>query len=451
MLAAIGLGIVAMACSSASGQAADPQALSPEQRLALRRTPVVQVFEASKDAVVNISATTVVRMRQRGIDSFFEDLFELPQPRTQVRQYTSVGSGFVLHPAGYIVTNAHVVARTAERKAIFSDQREYEAQVVAIDEQRDLAVLKINADRPLTSIPLGTSADLMVGESVIAIGNPLGYQHTVTAGVVSALNRRLDVSENVAFENLIQTDASINPGNSGGPLLNILGELVGVNTAIRADAQNIGFAISVDQLRQILPELLDVERRYRIDIGLTLSNGQAEVGEVAANSAAQRAGLQRGDRIVAIDGQPLRHAIDYHIALLGRKAGEPIPMQVQRQGKAVALSLTPDARPRPDGTRLLRERFGIVGEPLTRKMASALNLPSVQGLMVQRVEDGSPADQIGLERGDVIDSLGRYQITSMDDVGELLENVQAGQSVRVEILRVSGRVVYRASSAMRAR
>src|SRR5690606_783552 len=149
----------------------------------------------------------------------------------------SVGSGFVLHAAGYIVTNAHVVARTAERHVIFADGSEYDAQVVAIDEPHDLAILKIDpADRDLKPTPLGTSDDLMVGETVIAIGNPFGYQHTVTAGVVSALGRTLPVTEQHSLKGLIQTDASINPGNSGGPLLNVLGQLVGINTAIRADA-----------------------------------------------------------------------------------------------------------------------------------------------------------------------------------------------------------------------
>ncbi|MDP7348694.1 MAG: trypsin-like peptidase domain-containing protein, partial [Phycisphaeraceae bacterium] len=208
-----------------------------------RRTPVVRVFEQSRNAVVNISTTQIVQLRDPLGFDLFEQFFHMPRRRTFRRQ--SVGSGFVLHEAGYIVTNAHVVARTAERKVLFADERAFDAQVVALDHEHDLAVLKIDADGPLATLPLGTSHDLMVGETVIAIGNPLGLSDTVTAGVISAVDRELEFGDGKSFKGLIQTDASINPGNSGGPLLNILGDLIGVNTAMRGDAQNIGFAIPV--------------------------------------------------------------------------------------------------------------------------------------------------------------------------------------------------------------
>ena len=266
--------VVVVFCAGVLPTAAEPTSHNGH---AQRRTPVVEVFDGAKDAVVNISSTQIVKTRSPfGIDQFFNDIFDLP---TRPRQFkrTSVGSGFVLHQAGYIVTNAHVVARTAEQKVIFADQREYDAQVVATDHEHDLAVLKIDPPQPLVPLRLGSSDDLMVGETAIAIGNPLGYQHTVTAGVISALDRTLELRGDLSFEGLIQTDASINPGNSGGPLLNVLGELIGINTAIRGDAQNIGFAIPVDQLRDILPDLLDVERRYRIYTGLKIP-GQTPCG-----------------------------------------------------------------------------------------------------------------------------------------------------------------------------
>jgi S1-C subfamily serine protease len=211
---------------------------------ASRRTPVVEVFESARDAVVSISSTEKVIVRSRSpFDSFFDEFFEMPPSRERSRDI--VGSGFVIHSQGYIVTNAHVVARSSEQRVMFAGGAEYEATIVAADKSRDLAILKIDAGTSLPTLPFGRSDDLMIGETVVAIGNPFGFQHTVTAGVVSAVNRDVTISREIVFEDLIQTDASINPGNSGGPLLNALGQLIGVNTAIRGDAENIGFAIPV--------------------------------------------------------------------------------------------------------------------------------------------------------------------------------------------------------------
>lgn len=425
---------------------------SPDDHTRRRRTPVVEVFEGAKDAVVNISSTQIVKVRSPfGIDEFFNDIFDLP---TRPRQFkrTSVGSGFVLHQAGYIVTNAHVVARTAEQKVIFADQREYDAQVVAIDHEHDLAVLKIEPPQPLMPLNLGRSDDLMVGETAIAIGNPLGYQHTVTAGVISALDRTLELRGDLSFEGLIQTDASINPGNSGGPLLNVLGELIGVNTAIRGDAQNIGFAIPVDQLRDVLPDLLDVERRYRVYTGLKVP-GQTpcRVNEVHAGSPAEQARVGVGDVITHVDGQPVASGIDFHIALLGKRPGDQIRLTLAGQGSARQAVFELAPRSKPDGAALLRRLFGIQAERLSPKMARAMGIGGLTGLMVTRIEPGSPAHQSQFQRGDVIVHVGRHQATSLEDVGELLELVKSGQKVRVTVLRVSGRTIYRMTVNIAAR
>ncbi|MDX1683571.1 MAG: trypsin-like peptidase domain-containing protein, partial [Phycisphaeraceae bacterium] len=315
----------------AVGVSARPAGAAPEEaaRQRLRRTPVVEVFQRSQDAVVNIASTRIVKVRS-GFGGPLDELFDLHpgRPGRRMKQ-TSVGSGFVIHEAGYVVTNAHVVVRTADRKVVFADGSEHEAEIVAVDPEHDLAMLKIETERPLPALPLGQSDDLMIGETVIAIGNPLGYQHTVTAGVISALDRELKAGP-VRFEGLVQTDASINPGNSGGPLLNVLGELVGVNTAIRADAQNIGFAIPVDRLRAVLPEMLDVHRRYGLVTGLTIEtvDDGCEVVEVAEDSPAASLGLEAGDRLTAVDGRRLRHRIDWHIALVGRRPGDRLRLTV---------------------------------------------------------------------------------------------------------------------------
>lgn len=435
-------------------------ALSPADALRLRRSPVVEVFQSCKDAVVNISATQIIKVQSpRGIDSLLEEMFDLPggslpgaPGRTQEYKATSVGSGFVLHPAGYIVTNAHVVARTAERKAIFADKREYDAQIIAIDPQRDLAILKIEVDHPIATLRLGHSADLLIGETTIAIGNPMGYQHTVTAGVVSAVDRAIDAGNGVAFNGLIQTDASINPGNSGGPLLNVLGELIGINTAIRGDAQNIGFAIPVDHLRQILPEMLDVERRYRLVAGLKLgAEGPAKVEAVEPGSPAAKAGLAPGDVLIRFNDQAVENRIDFDINLVGKKAGDTVKLVWMRSGQALQNSLTLAARPRPDGAKLLAKRFGIEAEPVSARLSKALGLPGLRGLVVTTVEDGSPGDKIGFRRGDIIDQLAGFQPGSLEDAGELIERINPGQAVPVSVLRVRAGTIYRTRIAITAR
>ena len=422
---------------------------------AQRRTPVVTVFEASQGSVVNISSTQIVELRSPlGFDRMFDQFFDFPTRNRFRRRYkqTSVGSGFVIHASGYIVTNAHVVARTADRKVIFDDERSFDAQIVAIDHERDLAVLKIDPVEPLSPVPFGTSGDLMVGETVIAIGNPLGYQHTVTAGVVSALDRTLEISDAVRFEGLIQTDASINPGNSGGPLLNVLGELIGVNTAIRGDAQNIGFAIPVDQLRQILPDLLDVERRYRIVTGLKVaSDDPCRVVAVEPGSPAADAGLRVGDELTGVGDLPVRSVVDYHIAWIGARPEQRIRIDALRDGEPAAVHLTLGHRPKPDGAQLLKQRFGMAVEPLDRRMAQAIGLRDLRGLTLNRVEPASPAAVSGFQRGDIVVQIGRHQTSDLDDVGQMLERVKPGQTVRVTVLRVSGRVIYRISADLKAK
>ena len=419
----------------------------------LRRSAVVRVFDTCKGAIVNISSTHIVEMRRpRGFDRMFEDFFQRPG-RQSLRKYRSVGSGFVIHKAGYIVTNAHVVARTAERKVIFADKREYEAQIVALDEQRDLAVLKIEAEHELVPLRLGTSADLMVGETTIAIGNPMGLQNTVTTGVVSALDRLIQVNDSTRFEGLIQTDASINPGNSGGPLLNVLGELIGVNTAIRGDAQNIGFAVPVDQLRRVLPDLLDVERRYGFITGMRLSvDNRCRVLRVDGESPADRAGVEVGDRLVRMNGRSITCAIEYHIALIGLKGGNQVALRLQRDGKTLDVTLTLDERPRPDGAKLLRERFGIGAVALTADMARQRRLdPRVKGLLVTAVDPGSPAAAARFQRGDIIPSLGRYAVTNLEDAGELLDAVEAGQRIAMVVLRIERNTIFQQRIVLAAR
>lgn len=444
----------ALAGGLSGASAAEPR-LGREERQRLRRSPVVDVFDRTKNAVVNISTTQIVQVRsQSAFDSLFEDLFDFPTVPGETRAFTTtaVGSGFVIHPDGYIVTNAHVVARTAERKVIFPDKTEYEADVVASDPRRDLAVLKINAPAPLEKIALGNSDDLMIGETVIAIGNPLGLESTVTVGVISALNRKLEVKGEVALDGLIQTDASINPGNSGGPLLNILGELIGITTAIRGDAQNIGFAIPVDRLVESLPELLSVERRYRIIAGMEVDPFRdAWVRAVRPGTPAAGAGIQVGDILRSIDGKPLSNGIDYAIALVGRTPGETIQLEIERGGRNFAARLTLAEMPKPNGAELAMEKLGLAVEPLSDAVARKLQIPSTKGLLVSRLDPAGPADRAGVVAGDIVVEIGPYNPTSLDDVGLLLENVPPSSEVTLGLLRVGKRLIYRLRTQIETR
>jgi serine protease Do len=426
--------------SPANGGAEQTAGADRSADLARRRSPVVEVFQRCRNAVVNISSTEIVTVRSRSpFDSMFDEFFDMP---SRPRQYerTSVGSGFVIHPDGYIVTNAHVVARTAEQRITFADGSEYDARIVAIDTNRDLAVLRIEADRPLPTLTLGRSDDLLVGETVIAIGNPLGLENTVTAGVVSAVGREVAINRELRFKGLIQTDASINPGNSGGPLLNVLGELIGINSAIRGDAQNIGFAIPVDHLREVLPDLLDVERRYRIVTGMAVDTlDEPRVKLVKEDSPAERAGVRVGDVLKRIDGRPVREGIDFDIALINRKAGETLLLDLKRGEKTIQTALRLQQRPKPDGRELAESRLGVEVVPLSEEVAEALDLPSSRGLVIGEIEPGGPGDRAGVARRDILLALGRHYVSTLDDLGQILEALEPDETVEVRVLRIERR------------
>ena len=413
-----------------------------------RRTPVVGVYQEAKNAVVNIASTRIVELRSpRGIHRFFDELFDLPARRRRYKR-KSVGSGFVLHEAGYIVTNAHVVARTAKRSAIFADGSEHAAEIVASDPHADLAVLKIDREKPLEPIELGTSGDLMIGERIVAIGNPLGYQNTVTTGVVSAVGRKLEVNDELAFDNLIQIDAPINPGNSGGPLLNVHGELIGVNTAIRADAQNIGFATPVDRLREILPELLAVRRRQGIVLGLRVGDptgGGLAVASVSSGTPAARAGVEAGATLRSLDGRRLRRPIDFPLALLGRSPGERIELGWRSAaGEAHSASLVLGERAAPEPDELLAARLGVEVERVSDRMARALGMREPRGLMIEAVRSRSPAGRAGLERGDLLLEIDGRRVTSPADAAKRLRKRESGARARLTVVRVRGQRIFKA-------
>ena len=412
--------------------------LTRAQRIAKlnrRKNAVVIAVQATKDAVVNISTTRIIQpFEDRGMFPFFM----LPPEMFGPREAHSLGSGFVIHKSGYIVTNYHVVQRASEITVSFADNKTAKAESLYFDAEHDLAVLKIKPPEQLHVLPLGRGDDLMIGETVIAIGNPLGYQHTVTVGVVSAVGRVLRFRGGQVYRDLIQTDASINPGNSGGPLLDINGELIGINTAIRGDAQNIGFAINVKSLRKVLPNLLDAQRIRRINLGCSfefLVDNQIRVMTVNAGSIVQKAGLQAGDIITKLDGKKLTDPIDFFINLLERPVGKDLKISVTRNNKEYNLTIPFELKPKPDGRKLAREKLGLILGEISPSQAQSLGLPARKFVIVRAVVPGSPAYYARFKRGDIIQQVGQSFVDSIDKIGQILEQVKPGQSIF--IVRIS--------------
>jgi serine protease Do len=426
----------AIAALAGAARAAPP----PDAR---RVTPVVEVYRKSAPAVVNISTQMLVRT---GPDLFAEeDPFEELIPRLfgPPVPMTSLGSGFLIHPDGYVVTNAHVVRRAQKITVTLADKSTYPAAVVAASADHDLAVLKVQdpKQRRFAFLPLGRSDDLMIGETVIAIGNPFGYQNTCSTGVISSLDRTLEFRGGTAYRGLIQTDAPINPGNSGGPLLNAAGGLIGINSAIRADAQGIGFAIPIDAFTRDLPGLLDFERINRVVCGLAVRQQHLDAGDellvsaVVPQSPAARAGLKVGDRLLELEGKPLVQLPDYQVAMLAAKPAATVRLQCLREGKKVEATVKLEGRPKPDGAALAGRLLGLELREMTPDTARRLGLSADSGLPIAAVEPGGPAAQIGLRRNDVLFQLGRWYVNDLDGVGAVLEDVPPGQVLRIGIIR----------------
>ena len=414
----------------AAGLVASVRAEPPQRQR--RRSPVVEVFEECRNAVVNISTTSIQRVRVLRHGSLWDDVFDFGRPFIREQRVQSVGSGVLIHENGYVVTNAHVVAQTSDVRVIFADEREVEATIVSVDPEHDLAVLKVESNTPLPYVELGRSGDIMVGETVVAIGNPLGLQHTVTSGIVSALGRDLHFRQDVSYHGLIQTDAAINPGNSGGPLLNVDAELIGINTAIRGDAQNVGFAIPVDRLWALLPKMLDIERRQRVRFGLEVSGPEAEVTAVHPDSPAAGAGLHPGDRLVRFNKVPLRDGIDYYVHLLEQKPGETIRLEYVRGQKTLDAKVALQPIPPADGQELASALLGMELAPLSETLARRYRLPKNVGFVVERVARAGPADGAGIATGDVILRVNRLLVRSTGDLGLALETVNPGERVLLE-------------------
>jgi serine protease Do len=388
-----------------------------------RRTPIVEAVERVRSAVVNIHSERTVKAAAG------EEVYALAPLQNRVN---GMGTGVIIDPRGYIITNQHVVEDVNVIRVSLADGGAQTARVVARDPEADLALLKIETSRPLKTIPLGTAEDLMVGETVIALGNAYGYMHTATVGIVSAVKRDVTLNKEMSYKSLIQTDAAINPGNSGGPLFNIHGDLIGVNVAIRAGAQGIGFAIPVDQMIRAAAGMLSVRKRNGVLHGLVVrdnvdTSGPNPVRTVLVERTepcgpAARAGLKPGDTLVQVGELRIACSYDLERALLDNRAGDRVPVVVRRGGAEQRLEMTLQAveRATPPPAELVWRKLGLKLSPVAPEAVARTNQQLHGGLSVAEVNPESVASKAGIQRGDILVGLHQWETLTVDNVAFVL-------------------------------
>jgi serine protease Do len=401
----------------------------------LRRTPTVKAVQRVQPSVVNIKGEKTVTAP--------------PQPATSdtPRRVNGMGTGVVIDPRGYILTNFHVVDGVRQIQVTTSDKKLHIATLVARDLETDLAIIKINVPERLPVIIIGTSSDLMPGETAIAVGNAFGYEYTVTEGIVSALHRAVQVSDAQFYDDLIQTSASINPGNSGGPLLNIDGEMIGVNVAVRAGAQGIGFAIPVDKAMSVAAALLgacDVNKAWH---GVTAapdapaSVSGMKVATVDKKGPAAASGLQVGDVVTSAGATEVKRALDFYRVMLDRKPGDKVQLVVQRDGKPLELEIVlgqaqGTARPaaNPVWDVLGMELKSIPATEFRQRFQTRYR----GGLTVSDVRPASPASEQGIRPGDVLVGMHIWETVSLDNVSYILKRPDFGSISPVKFFILRG-------------
>jgi len=425
--------------------AAESQPVAPPRKAptipatvsAERRTPIVVVAHNVLPSVVNIQTEATIRRRS---DPYFDPfgIFGGGRERTS----TSLGSGFVWSPDGIIVTNNHVVEGASRITVNFHDGQQLPARLLGVDPDSDLAVLRVDGKR-FTAAPIGTSSDLMIGETVVAVGNPFGLSGTVTTGVLSALGRSVpSETQGRTYTDFIQTDASINPGNSGGPLLNIEGRVIGINVAIYAQAQGIGFAIPVDRARKVIQDLLKYGEVHAAWIGAvtaTLTPEEARrrgyktqhgalIVRVFAGSPADRAGLRAGDIITAVAGKSVdsRESFSTHTSTLA--PNQPVELRYDRNGSTFTLRVSPTDPPADLGLRMLEQVAGL------------RVIDEQRAVVIDQVLPNTRAADIGLEPGDIIVAINDREVRSTKDANTELMRGAERSSIVLSVQR--GRYVY---------
>jgi serine protease Do len=427
----------------------------------LRRTPVVKAVENTKSAVVSISTHEQVYERDnpfssRRRDPFFDRFFEnFMDDRYHMKESvrTHLGSGVIIEMRGYVLTNWHVIEKASAISVTTDDDKEYKAVLVGADRKSDLAVLKIESSETFKPVPPGDSDAILIGETVVAIGNPFGFSHTVTTGVVSALHRSIRENDQI-YEDFIQTDASINPGNSGGPLLNINGELIGINTAIYGEAQGIGFAIPVNTARRIVDDLLRYGEVRPAWIGVTVEglNRSAAgrlgytgvygvlVTAVMAGSPAARSGLTNGDIIVAIGDQKVKSPPVYKRLLGLYTADAPLKIEFYRKGSISQVTVKASEIPASYVEAIIAKNLGFEMIDNNGQTARRYGLASDEGIVISKIIQNGQADSKGLRPGDIILQMQGREIKNTADFMHQIPQHMSGDTIVLLVQR--GRYGY---------
>lgn len=495
IIVTLGLGILIGTVVSRGVRAARPFAGAPDAKALPAPSPVqlsnsfAQVAEEVEPAVVNINTESTVRVTRRRFqapdDSPFNDFFDRffqfgpdgPQGEFPQR---NLGSGVVLDKNGYIMTNYHVISQSGEEKPVDritvylhgDDTTKYKAKVIGSDKWTDLAVLKIDVSKPLVPAQFGDSDSMRVGDWVLAIGSPFGLDSTVTAGIISAKGRDIEGGTQGQFKRFIQTDAAINPGNSGGPLVNLAGQVIGINTAIatrRGSYDGVGFAIPSSTARKVYNSLISTGRVRRGAIGVQFysQNNPAllrtfgadhgiVINSVEVGSPAERAALKRGDVIVSVEGKPMRSGDELVAIVSDSEVGRKLNIEYLRDGKRGTTQVEVGDRNKiigearggteeEGGEGSGEEGGGILGvtaKNLTRDqaqdLADQLHLEGRQGVLVTDVQAGSFASDLGVQHGDIVLSINKRPVTSLEDFNRLLSQLKSGNDVVLLIARRSG-------------
>jgi serine protease Do len=417
-----------------------------------------KLAKEASPSVVNISTVKVIKGREMapmpfGPDDPFKEFFDrffggqLPKDFRQ----KSLGSGFIIDKDGLILTNNHVVEKTDEIKVKLADEREFKAEIIGRDPKTDLALIRIKADTPLEPLPLGDSEKLDVGDWVIAIGNPFGLGHTVTAGIVSAKYRQIGAS---SYDNFIQTDASINPGNSGGPLLNTKGEVVGINSAIftqTGGSVGIGFAIPINMAKDLLPQLkkgkvvrgwlgvliqkITPELKDKLDLK---DEKGALVADVVSGGPAEKAGIKRGDVIVSFDGKEIDEMSELPYVVASTPVGNTVTVEVIRKGQKKAFQVKVGElkeEGEPTAVPEAEPNLGLTLKKITPELARNFRLSETSGLVVVQVEANSPAAEAGVSPGDIILELDQAPVKTLEEFSKKISSYGAGDTVLLLINR----------------
>jgi len=425
------------------------------------------LVEKLQPSVVNISTTNTVRQQspfQRGPNSpggndpfneFFEKFFGGGNSPQKEFKRQGLGSGFIMTEDGYVVTNNHVIDKADDIEVVLQSGDKYEAKVVGKDPKTDLAVLKFEPDQEIQPVKFGDSdsENLRIGDWVIAIGNPFGLGYTVTAGIISAKGRSLGLG---VYDDFIQTDASLNPGNSGGPLFNLKGEVVGVNTAIVARGQGIGFAIPIDLAEFVIEQLKSDGKVVRGWLGVYVQkvtpeiassfglkeNEGALVSDLAPDGPAEKAGIKRGDVVVEFNGKKVKDVSDLTKLAAETAPGSDVDVKIVEDGKTktikVKLEEFPDQKAQIENE--VRENLGIRVKKLTPEIAKRFNLDQDDGVIISNVQQGSDAGDAGLQPGDIILEIDKKPINTLDSYSEALENVKSGDTALFLVKRGSNTI-----------